>query len=131
MRAKRLTRPEIALIQGVSIETVKEDRARLLELRKSEAVGAVDAHIEQLQALADQIQAKLDGGPVEVVRTGPTGKEYTVEVEDRAQLLRELRQIEMDIAKLDGSLVERREDKHEISNLADLVKSVASDRTET
>lgn len=95
LRSQGQTAPEIALLQKVHISVVYEDRKRLLELRTSEAKEALEEHIENLR----QQQR-------EVIQTLSKTDRRSVNV---APLHGLLRQIEMDIAKLDGSLVDRRE----------------------
>ena|SRR5215472_4325503 len=97
LRSHGLTPPEIGLKLGISRTQVYEDRNRLLELRKQQALSAVDEHIENLRQQALEIRQALEGTDRRSMNVG--------------QLRGLLRQIEMDIAKLDGSLVDRRETK--------------------
>jgi hypothetical protein len=97
LRSHGLTAPEIALKLGIARSMVYEDRNRLLKLRKEEAKDAVQHHIENLQQQAAEIRKALDSTDTRSLNVG--------------QLRGLLRQIEMDCAKLDGSLVERKETK--------------------
>jgi len=99
LRSHGLTAPEIALKLGIGRTQVFEDRNRLLELRKEEAKDAVQHHIENLQQQAAEIRQALASTDTRSLNVG--------------QLRGLLRQIEMDIAKLDGSLIERKETKLE------------------
>lgn len=103
LRAQGLTGPEIALRQGIDLSVIYDDRKRLLELRKEAAVDAVEEHIENLrQQQREIVQAleRLDRRSANV-----------------SHLRSLLRQIEMDIAKLDGSLIERKETKVDAEGL--------------
>ena len=99
LRSHGLTAPEIALKLGIGRTQVFEDRKNLLELRKEEAKDAVQHHIENLQQQAAEIREVLKDTNRQSLNVG--------------QLRGLLRQIEMDIAKLDGSLIERKETKLE------------------
>ena len=103
LRSHGLTAPEIALKLGIGRSVVYEDRERLLELRREEAKDAVQQHIENLQQQAAEIREVLKDTNRQSLNIG--------------QLRSLLRQIEMDIAKLDGSLVERKETKLEADGL--------------
>jgi len=77
----------------VSEETVKGDLARLRDLRREEAIEAVEEHVQNLQALKRRAYELLDGTDSRSL--------------NRSAILGVLRQIEMDIARLDGSLLGR------------------------
>jgi hypothetical protein len=97
LRSRGLTGPEVALRQGIDLSVVYDDRNRLVELRGEQATAAVDEHIENLRQQQREIVAALEDTDSRSLNVG--------------QLRGLLRAIEMDIAKLDGSLIERREDK--------------------
>lgn len=103
LRSQGLTSPEIAVQLGISRTQVYEDRNRLLALRKEQAVEAVDEHIENLRQQQREIIKALQGTDRRSLNVG--------------QLRGLLRQIEMDVAKLDGSLVERKETKLDAEGL--------------
>lgn len=128
LRAQGLTRAEIAVHLAVSQHTVSKDLARLIDSRRAAGFEAVDDHIASLMALKRRAWEMLESGPVLVPYTDPSGKTKYKEVEDRSALLAQLRSIEMDIAKLDGSLVQRTEVKGVVS-LLDIVRA-ASDGTD-
>lgn len=113
LRSHGLTAPEIALELGIGRTQVYEDRNRLLELRKEQAVAAADEHIENLRQQAVEVRAALADTDTRSLNVG--------------QLRGLLRQIEMDIAKLDGSLVDRKEVKGEIRTIQSLLSEVPDD----
>lgn len=102
-RASGLSAPEIAQKLDVHVSVVYEDRNRLIELVKEEAANAVEQHILNLRQQANEIKDALEGTDRRSLNVG--------------QLRGLLRQIEMDIAKLDGSLIERRETKVDADGL--------------
>jgi hypothetical protein len=126
LKAKGWYHHEIARKVGISTQTVTTDWQRVLILKREQAIEPLNQHIDNLRELARLIHEKIDGGPVLVTKTAPNGKEFTVEVEDRAQLVAQLRQVEMDLAKLDGSLIERKE-LQGIVTLLDAVKEMAKE----
>lgn len=106
LRSNGRTLAEVAAELDVSLETAKADWARLKELRKEEAVDALEQHIETLQRLKAQLHAELDRL---VVYTDREGDERVSDRQERARIYESIRKVEMDIARLDGSLVERKE----------------------
>lgn len=84
---------------GMPYTSLVEDWHRILELQAERAPNALNEHIASLRQQQQDIIAALEGTDKRSLNVG--------------QLRSLLRQIEMDIAKLDGSLVERRESKLE------------------
>jgi hypothetical protein len=93
LRARKLTYLEIAATLEISADTVKEDLSRGIELAKDEAADALQIHLDALNQLAREIRSRLEATGNQSLNVG--------------QLYGQLRQIEMDIAKLDGSLIDR------------------------
>ena len=113
LRAQGLTGAEIALRQGIGRTQVYEDRKNLLELRKEQALAASDEHIEnlrqriaELDRIGQQVKQMLDDTDQRSLNRGALAAQLRQIEKDKAS-------IEMDIAKLDGSLVEKRETKLE------------------
>jgi hypothetical protein len=90
MKLAGLTDAHIALKLDVTTKTVQRDRQRLVELRQDKAIAATDKHIESLETLKAKLMEQLNRTNSSSVNVGA--------------LFRELRQIEMEIARLDGSL---------------------------
>ena len=98
--------PLIATQLGIALSTVYEDLDRYVELYQERAESKVAERVSNLEALKRRILRQLQSTGSQSLNVG--------------QLLNLLRQVEMDIAKLEGSLVERKEVKGEVT-LRDLV----------
>lgn len=105
-----LTRAEIGFRLGISVETVSQDRANMQELFAEErdanadvVRASVEEHITNLRQLWTKVHEML---------TSTDRKSL-----NRGALVGQLRAIEMDIAKLDGSLVERKEVKGDLEGV--------------
>jgi hypothetical protein len=110
LRAQGLTGPEIALRQGIDLSVIYDDRKRLLELRKEAGIDATDEHIENLRQQQREAHGDLERTDFRSV--------------NRASLRSLIRQYEIDIAKLDGSYVERKEVKGEIRTVQSLLNTL-------
>lgn len=95
LKAAGHTNPTIAIQTGTSVETVKADWAHLRELRRESAVSALEEHLENLRSIKQMIHGLIEDTDNRSLNIG--------------QLVSQLRQIELDIAKLDGSYVQRTE----------------------
>jgi len=93
LKSQGLTAPEIALRLNVSRETVFSDLQRDRELAAESATDAREEHLANLRELWRHTYELL----------AQTGNQSL----NKSALVGQLRQIEMDIAKLDGSLVDR------------------------
>ena len=93
LKAKGLTMFEVGQRLGISEETVKLDLGRDKELAAENASDAREEHIGNLRELWRQTHELLEA----------TGNQSL----NKSALVGQLRQIETDIAKLDGSFVER------------------------
>jgi DNA-binding transcriptional MerR regulator len=95
LRSHGLTVPEIALRLEVSPDTVKDDFNRDKELAAENATDAREEHIGNLRELWRMTHDLL--------------KDTDAKSLNKSALVGQLRQIEMDIAKLDGSQIDRSE----------------------
>ncbi len=93
LKSHGLNVPEIALRLEVSTETVYADLVRDRELAAENVTDAREEHLTNLRELWQQTHELLEA----------TGNQSL----NKSALVGQLRQIEMDIAKLDGSLVDR------------------------
>lgn len=112
LRAAGNSLPMVARKLGLAVSTVYEHWDRWLELVRERAESKAGEHVVQLEALKARIVRELDDA----------GRQSL----NRSALIAQLRQVEMDIAKLDGSLVERKEVSGELT-LRDLVADLAKD----
>ena len=92
---QRLPAFEIASQLDVSERTVEDDRKRYRQYAREHLVADVDNHVERLGHLSRKAWEMLN--------------ETDSRSLNKSAILAQLRQIEMDIAKLDGSLKEKLE----------------------
>ena len=119
LRARGLSAPEIALRLAVSTSTVREDARRLLELRAEDARSALERHLENLTELQRRLHRELDAL---VIEETDEGELRVREQSERARLFAEIRQVEMAMARLDGSLKERIVHSGDVSFTLDIPK---------
>ena len=95
--------PAIALALSVSLATAHADWQRWKELYAERVEDRTEEHVANLEALKRKVLALIDDTANNSL--------------NKSALVAQLRAIEMDMAKLDGSLVERKETKLEAEGL--------------
>lgn len=107
LRSEQLRTPEIAARLGVSEYTVLADLQHDLELQREGAETARERHIANLEQQSRGHHEELARIEALLQETSERSLNVSGLVSARIACRREIRQIELDIGKYDGSLVER------------------------
>ncbi len=135
LRAQHLTIPETAQRLGVSTTTVSDDIQRDRELAVEDARDARDLHVANLHEQAKEQRGEIERIERLLAETSERSLNVSGLVGQIQAARRELRALEMDAAKLDGSLVERQKvdveaTLHNGDRSLDLLRPEVRDRVE-
>lgn len=109
LHSEGVSMPQVAKRLGIPVSTCYDHWNRGLELRKERVTEAVNDHIAEMYAFLGRLYAELDQAESRSLNKG--------------QILGQIRQTYMDIAKLDGSMIDRKEVKGDLT-LLDLLSQV-------